>query len=264
MQAMATEAFAQHQHNGGNNGAGELNPLSCEVCRRRKTKCDRRLPSCTHCIDARVDCHYPEARQRGPQVGYLSILEGRLVATEVALYQTLARLHGSDGLPGQSNDDLAISLQKKYADMPYSAKTAEWNHQPLNGDQALSRWWLERRQMFESQQATNSLQDSNERPRPASKQRSTGNGDMAAPTWTSPPIGGSPESQKRRAPSLSSIQTVDTGEGGLRNMYGTSASNSAPVAHMSGSPAFNGRQSVSNIDPALAAHLGPEQSRKYF
>ncbi|KXJ88137.1 hypothetical protein Micbo1qcDRAFT_189991 [Microdochium bolleyi] len=44
----------------------EMNALSCSVCRRRKVRCDRVLPSCDRCTLAGSACSYPQRRPRGP------------------------------------------------------------------------------------------------------------------------------------------------------------------------------------------------------
>src|SRR4051794_18273794 len=41
------------------NGSTNLNPISCIVCRRRKVKCDRILPSCSNCSKGETPCIYP-------------------------------------------------------------------------------------------------------------------------------------------------------------------------------------------------------------
>ncbi|ETN43660.1 uncharacterized protein HMPREF1541_02819 [Cyphellophora europaea CBS 101466] len=51
----------------------------CFLCRQRKTKCDRTLPSCGFCLKAKVDCQYvPKPNKRGLRAGYVSQLENRL------------------------------------------------------------------------------------------------------------------------------------------------------------------------------------------
>ena len=44
-------------------------PVSCESCRKKKTKCDRRFP-CSSCIARRIDCRYgaTDTRARSPVV----------------------------------------------------------------------------------------------------------------------------------------------------------------------------------------------------
>ena len=46
-------------------GANGLNPRSCITCRRRKVKCDK-LPRCTNCQKANIECVYP-APGRAPR-----------------------------------------------------------------------------------------------------------------------------------------------------------------------------------------------------
>lgn len=106
------------------------------------TPTDCHSPSCTHCIDAKVACHYPEAKQRGPQVGYLAVLESRLVNTEAVLYDALSRLYQQGDAQGEPVDRIVKRLQERYANMPYSAKTSEWNQQPLLAEEDRQRWWL--------------------------------------------------------------------------------------------------------------------------
>ncbi|TDZ29992.1 Citrinin biosynthesis transcriptional activator ctnR [Colletotrichum spinosum] len=37
--------------------------FSCQQCRSRKLKCDRRRPTCSRCVKIGVDCEYPESRR---------------------------------------------------------------------------------------------------------------------------------------------------------------------------------------------------------
>lgn len=95
---------------------------------------------------------------RGPQVGYLSLLESRLVATETALFDVLTKLNpaGPDTAAEAPaiTDKVIKQLQERYSNMPYSAKTAEWNQQPLQTESDLQRWWLEHRRLLaETQQS---------------------------------------------------------------------------------------------------------------
>lgn len=51
----------------------------CYLCRQRKTKCDRKLPSCGFCLKAKVNCRYvAQPKKRGLRAGYVSELEARL------------------------------------------------------------------------------------------------------------------------------------------------------------------------------------------
>lgn len=51
---------------------------SCIVCRTRKQKCDRRLPSCNFCTQSGLECRWVTAKQPGLRAGYVSELEKRL------------------------------------------------------------------------------------------------------------------------------------------------------------------------------------------
>ena len=71
----------------------------CFLCRQRKTKCDRKLPKCTFCIKAKVECQYvPKPKKRGLRAGYVSELESRLERLEgevstLKQERTLASFH---------------------------------------------------------------------------------------------------------------------------------------------------------------------------
>ena len=94
--------------------------------------------------------------RRGPQVGYLSLLESRLVATETALFEVLSKLNPAG--PEEASSIPTISgkmvkqLQERYSNMPYSAKTAEWSQHPLQTDSDKQKWWLERRRLLSDTQ----------------------------------------------------------------------------------------------------------------
>ncbi|KAM0723012.1 hypothetical protein Q7P37_001210 [Cladosporium fusiforme] len=231
------------------------NPLSCEVCRRRKTKCllhgvvaatmaishtDPHSPSCTHCIDAKVTCHYPEAKQRGPQVGYLAVLESRLVNTEAVLYDALTKLYhqqqpGDSGSSGEPVDRVVKRLQERYSTMPYSAKTSEWNNQPLLAEDDRQRWFL-------------------------AHQHIMNDGDS--------PYASTDERRKR---AMSHSSTVDTGEPGFvderrsRPPFSPAEMRAAAVAEqpLSSNPS-PGVNIPATVDPDIAAELDEEQLQKYF
>ncbi|KAL2788286.1 hypothetical protein BJX66DRAFT_340440 [Aspergillus keveii] len=46
--------------------ASRATTQACELCRRRKVKCDG-LPTCTNCHFAEAPCHYPPPKKRGPK-----------------------------------------------------------------------------------------------------------------------------------------------------------------------------------------------------
>ena len=59
--------------------------LACEECRRRKLRCDRRQPSCGLCETSGVECQITARPPRGPQRGYLKILQNRIGKVKLAL-----------------------------------------------------------------------------------------------------------------------------------------------------------------------------------
>lgn len=49
-----------------------LSTLSCQECRRRKTKCDRQLPTCMACMNLAIACIYPDGPLKpGPKPGVI-------------------------------------------------------------------------------------------------------------------------------------------------------------------------------------------------
>lgn len=53
-----------------NGPAGKLSNISCCLCRSKKIKCDRQLPSCDFCRKADIICEYP-LNNRGPSLARL-------------------------------------------------------------------------------------------------------------------------------------------------------------------------------------------------
>ncbi|KIV81157.1 hypothetical protein PV11_08596 [Exophiala sideris] len=55
---------------GASVAAFSMPDVSCEACRRRKAKCDRKIPSCSLCLKSSQECCYPSKRLRpGPKTG---------------------------------------------------------------------------------------------------------------------------------------------------------------------------------------------------
>jgi hypothetical protein len=49
---------------------GTQSKIACYVCRKRKIKCGRELPSCVICQETEQECTYPaRAMKRGPKIG---------------------------------------------------------------------------------------------------------------------------------------------------------------------------------------------------
>ena len=61
------------------NTKSTLKRNACEVCRKRKLRCDGDVPSCRRCMRLKHDCTYKESRRKsGPRRGYVKDLETRL------------------------------------------------------------------------------------------------------------------------------------------------------------------------------------------
>ncbi len=73
---------------------------ACERCHSRKTKCDRRLPSCTSCTKGRVQCQYPNKwRDRQLRQEYIKSVELRLRELECENARLRGRHAGSENAP---------------------------------------------------------------------------------------------------------------------------------------------------------------------
>ncbi|KAF5720255.1 positive regulator of purine utilization [Fusarium globosum] len=58
---------------------------SCERCKQRKAKCDRRLPACQRCEKAEVECEYGGRRKPGFPAGHRQMLEDKIEKLESEL-----------------------------------------------------------------------------------------------------------------------------------------------------------------------------------
>ncbi|KAI9254837.1 hypothetical protein BY458DRAFT_413124, partial [Sporodiniella umbellata] len=56
---------------------------ACELCRRKKIRCDGVKPECHNCQRFKTVCVYStNLKKRGPRQGYIEILEQRLAKME--------------------------------------------------------------------------------------------------------------------------------------------------------------------------------------
>lgn len=47
-----------------------LSRQACDMCRKKKIKCDGKLPACTHCINYKTDCVFTQVeKKRNPPKG---------------------------------------------------------------------------------------------------------------------------------------------------------------------------------------------------
>ncbi|RUS22560.1 fungal-specific transcription factor domain-containing protein [Endogone sp. FLAS-F59071] len=72
---------------------------ACDICRKKKIKCDGGKPSCANCVRLQLACTYlPSNKKRGPRQGYIEMLEKRLDKMEKMLQR-------SQGLSLEDVDD---------------------------------------------------------------------------------------------------------------------------------------------------------------
>ncbi|KAL7797671.1 N-terminal binuclear Zn cluster-containing protein [Trichoderma ceciliae] len=92
---------------------------ACDQCRRKKIKCDGKLPACTHCANCNTECIFTHIeKKRAPPKGakYIESLENRLGRME-----KLLRLAG---VLENEDDDLA-ELEKRLTDKSDLAAAAQ-------------------------------------------------------------------------------------------------------------------------------------------
>ncbi len=45
-------------------------PQACDMCRKKKIKCDGKLPACTHCTNYKTECVFTQVeKKRNPPKG---------------------------------------------------------------------------------------------------------------------------------------------------------------------------------------------------
>ncbi|KAG0056801.1 hypothetical protein BGZ83_003419 [Gryganskiella cystojenkinii] len=98
---------------------------ACDVCRKKKIKCDGLKPTCANCAKVDANCTYlPSMKKRGPRQGYIELLEKRLDKMEQMLQ------HGpAAGLEQDSSLDrraiLAAEESSDSTDVPKSTREKE-------------------------------------------------------------------------------------------------------------------------------------------
>ncbi|KAI9049455.1 hypothetical protein LZ554_006487 [Drepanopeziza brunnea f. sp. 'monogermtubi'] len=86
---------------------------ACDMCRKKKIKCDGKMPACTHCINYKTECIFTQVeKKRNPPKGakYIEGLENRLVRME-----SLLRLSGMLNEDDNGRTDLG-TLEKRLAE----------------------------------------------------------------------------------------------------------------------------------------------------
>ncbi|KAI0122808.1 fungal-specific transcription factor [Xylariales sp. AK1849] len=93
---------------------------ACDMCRKKKIKCDGKLPACTHCINYKTDCVFTQVeKKRNPPKGakYIEGLENRLGRME-----SLLRLSGILGEDDGATD--LSTLEKRLAEKHQQSRQA--------------------------------------------------------------------------------------------------------------------------------------------
>ncbi|KFZ04869.1 hypothetical protein V501_08893 [Pseudogymnoascus sp. VKM F-4519 (FW-2642)] len=94
---------------------------SCDVCRKRKVKCDKISTGCSNCAKAQIECHYPGPGRapRRPKAGK------QVTARETELLKRLRRLEGVvQELSGQVEEETHRSSTDSPKDRPWKDKDA--------------------------------------------------------------------------------------------------------------------------------------------
>ncbi|KAI1076468.1 hypothetical protein F5B20DRAFT_326620 [Whalleya microplaca] len=123
------------------NSDNNLAAISCERCRDKKIRCNRKVPECTQCMTNSVNCHYPEQNKRGLPAGYVNSLEKRLFETERALFFALAEIHA--GKIGLDNYESAAARSMKCPVQAKAELVADWSQHPLSNRENARLWFFE-------------------------------------------------------------------------------------------------------------------------
>ena len=95
---------------------------ACDMCRKKKIKCDGKMPACSHCINYKTECVITQVeKKRNPPKGakYIEGLENRLGRME-----SLLKLSGLLGDEDGDKTDLGM-LEKRLVDKASSRSNAE-------------------------------------------------------------------------------------------------------------------------------------------
>lgn len=109
---------------------------ACDMCRKKKIKCDGKMPACTHCINYKTECVFTQVeKKRNPPKGakYIEGLENRLGRME-----SLLRL---SGLLGENDGATDLgTLERKLAEKQQESRQASQaaHSSPTSPSQATS------------------------------------------------------------------------------------------------------------------------------
>ncbi|EOD52706.1 putative fungal specific transcription protein [Neofusicoccum parvum UCRNP2] len=109
---------------GGDDGQGDPKrrriARACDMCRKKKIKCDGKMPACTHCTNYKTECVFTQVeKKRQPPKGakYIEGLENRLGRME-----SLLRLSGLLSEDDDGRTDLG-TLEKRLSEKRASTNT---------------------------------------------------------------------------------------------------------------------------------------------
>ncbi|KAH7349183.1 hypothetical protein BKA66DRAFT_293442 [Pyrenochaeta sp. MPI-SDFR-AT-0127] len=125
-------------------------PIACECCRNKKSRCDRELPTCSQCTSSGTACRYPPINKRGIPSGYISIIEQRLLETELVVLELLSTIYNSN-IPIDSrriSKQSCVSLANFSQKQSKSAKLEEWKNLPLSTDEQRHSWWAKKQELM--------------------------------------------------------------------------------------------------------------------
>ncbi|OIW29907.1 fungal-specific transcription factor [Coniochaeta ligniaria NRRL 30616] len=109
---------------------------ACDMCRKKKIKCDGKLPMCSHCENYKTDCVFTQVeKKRTPPKGakYIEGLENRLGRME-----HLLRLSGILGEDENGEMDLGMLERKLVEKHQQSRQASQAVSQPTSPSQATS------------------------------------------------------------------------------------------------------------------------------
>ncbi|KAH6720336.1 fungal-specific transcription factor domain-containing protein [Leptodontidium sp. MPI-SDFR-AT-0119] len=123
--------------------------ISCERCRKRKIKCDRRMP-CSKCTKAEVDCSFPGGgeRQRPASKKHVQALQNQIASLE-SLVQKLAAADDTS-----RNELLATAVTSEAQQNPVSNYVSPSPSASSSGDIFLGRAREGRMRKLNSRKAT--------------------------------------------------------------------------------------------------------------
>lgn len=63
------------------------------MCRKKKIKCDGKLPACTHCINYKTECVFTQVeKKRNPPKGYTAVRKLRMTAADTMAVRNTSRV----------------------------------------------------------------------------------------------------------------------------------------------------------------------------